>query len=53
MKVKHLRLLIVDETGQVLENVGEFFSEKALVRWLEENSPTAEGEEDNGNSKST
>ena len=45
--MKHLRLLLVDETGQVLSSLGEFFSEKSLIKWLRVNSAvTMEEEED-------
>ena len=49
--MKHYRLLIVDDTGQVLDSVGEFFSEKGLIKWLKSNPQMLEvedsGEDDN------
>ena len=44
--MKHFRLLIVDDTGQVLDSVGEFFSEKGLVKWLKKNPAILEEEDD-------
>lgn len=44
--MKHFRLLIVDDTGQVLDSVGEFFSEKGLTKWLKKNPAVLEEEDD-------
>jgi hypothetical protein len=37
---------VVDENGQVLDSVGEFFSEKGLVKWLKGNPAVLEEEND-------